>query len=607
MARILLVAGGLLASAFAAKAQVHVGDDVLVNLNGSLGAGYSASYGDGFPSGHGFTFSGNADLSGSFYDPKFLSFHINPYANQSRENSNFQSITTTSGLNAGASIFSGSHFPGWVNFSQAFNGTGNYAVPGLPNYVTHGNARSFGIGWSEAIPDKPMVTASYQQGSSDYSLFGTNSTSDAHYRNFMTTVFENIHGFQLNGNFHYGNSHSIFPQIFGTELLQKFDSDTATFGIGGSHKLPWRRNASAHYKQSGYSYHTDLAHDSGNVRSVDGYASVNPTNKLSVDVNTFYTDNLLGTLYQTITSSGGGIVISTPGNSTSSLSVASNAVYTVNDSLRLIARADHRQQMFSTGSFGANSYNGVVTYFHFLWGGRLNATQTVSQNTLNYNHQSSLGLISSLGYSRSLGKWNAGGNFNYYNNQQTLLVTYTTSGYSYGATLGRKVGWKAYASLGASGAHSLYNNLNSSGYSSQTYTASLTCQYIGASASYGKSSGSGILTAGGVIPNPLPNPIPVTPVLLYDGESYSYSLGGSPIRRLTFTATYNQIHGHTFGVAGTSTNTSELASVYVQYGFRKLYLNAGYSRILQGFSESGVPPAAANSYHIGISRWFHFF
>jgi len=606
IAGILVAMGFLLSSSFTARAQMQAGDEVLLNLNGSLAGGYSGSYGDGFPSGHGFVYGGAADLSGSYYDPRFLSFHIDPFVNQSRQNSNFQSITTSSGLTAGASIFSGSHFPGWVNFSQTYNGTGNYAVPGLPNYITHGDTRSFGVGWSEVVPSKPAITASYQQGVGEYSIFGTNNTSDSHYRNFATTVFHRIDGFQLDGNFHYTKSHSLFPEFFAQEQEQKFDTDTKSFGLGVSHRLVWNGTASAHYNQSDYNYDASSVQNSGSVRSLDGFVGLNPSSKLSLDMNTYYTNNLIGALYQTIVNAGG-FVLTTPGNSTSSFSVAGNAIYTINDSLRVTARADHREQMLAYGSYGGDSYGGVITYFHFLWGGRVNATQTVTDNRQSYNHQSSLGLNSSAGYSRSIGKWNASGNISYFENQQTLLVTYTSSGYSYSSTLGRRVGWKAYASLGASGAHSFYNNQGQGGYSSESYTAAFTLERIGASASYGKSNGTGLLTIGGIIPTPVPNPVPLTPVLLFAGESYSYSLGGSPLRHLMFTANYTQLHGTTYEQAGPSRNFSALANFYLQYHFRKLQFNAGYSRIEQGFSESKVPPAMANSYYAGISRWFHFF
>ncbi|HEX8872697.1 MAG TPA: hypothetical protein VF758_08030, partial [Candidatus Acidoferrum sp.] len=232
---------------------------------------------------------------------------------------------------------------------------------------------------------------------------------------------------------------------------------------------------------------------------------------------------------------------------------------------------------------------------------------TVSENVLNYNHQSALGLNSSLSYSRSIGVWNAAGNFNFYQNQQTLLVTYTSSGYSYGATLGRRVKWSSYFNLGASGSKSLYNDQSGTGFFNQTYTAALTTRRIGGSASYTKSRGNGILTGTGVVPAPIPGQILPVGMLLYGGESYSYGLGGSPIRRLSFSTSYVRTRSDTQGALGASGNKSELANIYLYYSFRKLAFNAGYSRILQGFSASGVPPVSANSYYAGISRWFNFF
>ncbi len=185
-------------------------------------------------------------------------------------------------------------------------------------------------------------------------------------------------------------------------------------------------------------------------------------------------------------------------------------------------------------------------------------------------------------------------------------MTYTSSGYNYGATLGRKLGWKIYGNVGANGSKSLYNNQAGSGYFNQTYTAALTMNKIGASFGYTKSNGTGLLTSSGVVPTPVPTP-GLPSLVLYGGESYSYSLGGSPIRRLTFTASYIKARSQTSGAQELSTNRNDIASAYMQYAFRKLYFNAGYTRLVQGFSASGAPPAAANSFYVGLSRWFNFF
>src|SRR5579863_9156671 len=111
---------------FPVAAQVQLGQ-LSLNGNGTLAAGYTGDYGNATASDHGVTFGGSGTLSGSFYNPGFLSFNLQPFLNQSRENSNYQSISDSSGVNAGASIFGGSNFPGTVGYTRTFNSQGNFA------------------------------------------------------------------------------------------------------------------------------------------------------------------------------------------------------------------------------------------------------------------------------------------------------------------------------------------------------------------------------------------------------------------------------------------------------------------------------------------------
>ena len=93
-----------------AAAQVHTGE-VTSNLNGMIAPGYTADFGNMTGSDHSWTIGGVANYSGSFYNPNFLSFDASLYLNQSRANSDFQSISDASGVNASATIFGGSHYP----------------------------------------------------------------------------------------------------------------------------------------------------------------------------------------------------------------------------------------------------------------------------------------------------------------------------------------------------------------------------------------------------------------------------------------------------------------------------------------------------------------
>ncbi len=168
-----LLQAGLLLLVSPLAAQMQLGE-TSSRANGTVSTGYTATTGNLTGSTHSWTVGGAATLAGSYYSPNFLSFNISPYLNQSRANSNFQSISNASGVDIGTNIFSGSKFPGSLNYSKAYDSQGNYAVPGIANYVTHGNSDTFGVSWSENIPDAPSLSAGFQLGSSQYSIYGTN-------------------------------------------------------------------------------------------------------------------------------------------------------------------------------------------------------------------------------------------------------------------------------------------------------------------------------------------------------------------------------------------------------------------------------------------------
>ena len=120
--------------------------DLAFNLAGNISGGYSGSTTNEGPASNGATFGGTADLNGYFHSPQFLSFGITPFYDQSRNNSNYQSITNSSGVIANSTFFGGSKYPGYFNYSDLYNGEGNYSVPGIGNYRTSGNGQTLGVG-----------------------------------------------------------------------------------------------------------------------------------------------------------------------------------------------------------------------------------------------------------------------------------------------------------------------------------------------------------------------------------------------------------------------------------------------------------------------------
>ena len=150
-----------------APAQVTIGENVSMNLNALVQAGYTGDYGNLINSDHGVTFGGNAQLGGSYYSPSFLSFAVNPYYNQSRLNSASQSISDSSGVSASANIFSGSNYPGSISYNYSYDTSGIFGLPGFPNYDTHGNGDALNIGWGVNKPGLPSVSFNFLEGHTD--------------------------------------------------------------------------------------------------------------------------------------------------------------------------------------------------------------------------------------------------------------------------------------------------------------------------------------------------------------------------------------------------------------------------------------------------------
>ena len=114
---VLLLAGSFLLIP-PAVAQLRLGE-TSNTLNGTLSAGYNGDFGNqGMPSDHGLSFGGTGTLSGYYYNPNFLSYGISPYVNQARDNSTYQSISDSSGVNITSSIFAGSKFPGSITYAR---------------------------------------------------------------------------------------------------------------------------------------------------------------------------------------------------------------------------------------------------------------------------------------------------------------------------------------------------------------------------------------------------------------------------------------------------------------------------------------------------------
>ena len=603
----------ILAAVSPVQAQIQMGP-FSANLAGLISAGYNGDFGNVTASDHSANIGGNATLSGSYYNPNFLSFNIQPFYNQSRTNSDFQSLTNSSGVIASSSIFAGSEFPGSISFSDTFNSQGNFGVPGVANFTSHGDSDVLNVGWSELVPHLPSLTVNYQQGSNQYSLYGANADTDSSFRSFLVSSNYQVLGFNLNGSFRYQTTHLDVPEVFGNLQPQTSDSNTDSFSFGISHRLPFNGTFSASANRSDIDIDSTDGHYDATLDTIYTGLTFNPIDHLHLGANGQYTDNLTGAIYQTILSSGGIVepqAPNAPQESTHSLDVTGYATYEVPGiHMTFTASDEHREQLFDGSHLQSDSQNGTATYSNAMLGGYVNAVVTLTHITVIPGNQSRIGYLGSLNYSRQIGRYTVSTQGNYSQNQQTILISYTTSNYGYSATASRRIKRRSSFAANTSGTRSSVTGANGSASFSQSYTSSFSSPKIGVSATYSRSSGNAILTGNGLVATPVPLPVlSPTDVVLYGGKAYSFGVGGNPIRGLTISASYSKAFSDTStNEAGgvNSNNRTEQINARIQYLVRKIYFQAGYLKLTQSFSVSGMP-ATLSSFYFGLARWFNFF
>lgn len=590
-------------------AQVQIGDELKMNLNGILSGGYTGDYGSLIQSTHGLTFGGNADLSGSYYDPNFISFHLQPFYDQSRTNSNYQSISASRGLSSSAAFFTGSNFPGTMSFNKTYNSDGTFALPGAPDFTTHGNSQTFSLGWGVRIPDYPNLAFMFQRGSNNYSLYGSNDEGQSHFDTFSVTATHVLAGFHLSAGYHLTKVNTQVPGFFAGSVPEKSDTNSNSFNFGVGHSLPMKGAFSAGASHSSTNSEFNAGQFNGDIDSVNGGLSFSPVSNLSFGSNAQYINNLAGTLYQSIINTGSGILPTNVQQSSHSLDINNYVNYQLPAlHLTFMGMLDHREQALFGTSLTADSYTATVGYSNMFFGGFLNALVGVIENKIDTSHQSNTGLISTLNYSHRVENWNVSGSFNYARNQQTLLVAYTTSSYGYTANIGRRLGGFSHLMLTAGGTKSELTGYTGSSTFAQNYSASLSFKLFSVNGAYSKSNGNALLTGAGLTPTPVPVPV-ITPasLVMYGGKAYSFGAATSPIRGLSISASYAKALSDTASEFTSSKNRMENLTTRIQYQFRQMSFQAGYTRLIQGFSITGGPPVTVGSFYVGVSRWFDFF
>lgn len=602
----LLVQAGLLLT-IPAAAQVKFGL-FSTNLSGMVSSGYTADFGNLTSSDHNWSVGGTANLNGNYYKPGFLTYAGSFFLNQSRANSDFQSISSASGVSFSTNIFGGSHFPGSISYSKGYNSDGNYGIPGISNYVTHGDNDEFAASWSLNLPKAPTFSAGFQIGNNEYSVYGTNNQGNSAFHSLNLQSTYQLEGFNMTGFYGQGGNHSLVPEVVSGAVSPEIHSDFDGFGFGISHKLPLQGSVSGNVNRSSWNTNYEGAGTNGSIDTANVFAAMRPAEKVTVSGNLQYSDNLTGQLIQAVAGVGSPALGIASNQASNSLDMQAVSTYLPTPEFQTTLFFERRSQLFEGEDYAVNSIGGGANYTHRTREGTINGSMSFVSNHSDQNGGDTLGFSTTANYTNVIKGWHVNGSFGYAQNVETLLVTYMNSSYNFSGNARRRFG-KFNFSAGAGGTRTALTDQPGTSSSSESYNASMGYgSLINANGSYSTSNGLALATGAGLVPVPVPvTVLPSSLVTLYGGDSYSFALSSAPAKGLTLSSSYARSNSSTAITGLMSANQSEQYNSLIQYRIRKMGVISGYARLQQGFSQSGTAPQVLSSYYFGVSRWFNFF
>lgn len=604
---------GILLLALPSAAQVEVGE-AKMNLSGDIGFTYNGDINDGVSS-HSFGLSGDANLTGSYYDPRFLNFAVRPYYNHSQSNSEFGSLANTSGVNASANLFSGSHFPGSFYYGKADNSTSAFGVPGGGiGLATNGNSDGFGVTWSALLPNLPTLMASYSIDSSSSSVYGTPQTTQQTDHNLTIRSGYTLAGFRMMGAFIHRTVDGTFSELLeGVSTPVKSDDSNNNYQFNASHSFPMGGSFSISANRDSYDY---SSHDgstntgSGASDMLTGNLSFRPTMKLSVGASASFSDSLLGSIPEQVLNSGTETETLVNLGSFKSYQMEGDSNYQLLKNLTLRAAVIHTGEDYLGQSYGSTQFAGSAYYntSHSLIG-HLSCNFTMFDTATQYGN-TGLGFTGNLNLNRRLAAWDVDANFSYSQGVQTIDVLQTSSTYSWVANVRRRIGMNNHLSFGYSGSHSGLTEQKDYSSSLERFSGTFSFKRYSANGFWSKSNGTALFTPAGLValpPNVPPSLLPPDSLILYNAKSYGFNLSASPIGRLNVSAGYSKSNGDTLDPAAATYTETELYNGILQYRLRKIWVNGGFTRLNQSINTVSTGPITVTSFYVGISRWFNFF
>jgi hypothetical protein len=590
------------ASVASANGQGTAGNNLKMLMNGSLGMVYAGNYGNHIGSSHSLGIGVNGTLEGYYYNPQFINFQVRPYYDRAQFNSESQAITRGTGMDGSVSVFGGSHFPGTVSYGRNFNSNSEFRIAGVPSVLVDSSGSNLGVSWGALFNGFPTIQASYSIADSTSTMLGTTDRSKSSSRSFNLNSNYNLGGFNLQGRLGHYNMDLLSPSFLTVESTSSTASVT-NYGVTASRRLPlsgslglgWARTTS------------ESAGDNSASNSYAVSAGFSPWQRLSINGFLNYTTNLIVALERSLFGDSSILPLVSSGSNSNSVYMNTSATFMVGHGLTVTGYANHRIQHFQGEASANTQYGGTINFqkANNLFGFLQFSIGVV--NTATQEGNNAVGLVTNLGMTHKFGRWEATADFDYSQNTLTLYDVVTTSHYSYGGMLRRKINsstnWSASFRESRSGLTAQEGNNNLA----DSFVTNLSWERYSLSGSYSRSNGEALLGANGTLtPTPFGSTIS-NDYLTFNARAYAITASTLLFRVLTLSGSYTNVSSSTTERALGTFNKGNRYNARLALRMRRLYIIAGFDRALQESSAVPVGLRRVNSYYVSLSRWFNVF
>lgn len=591
-----------LACATPVHAQVTVGNNLKMLMNGSLGAVYAGSFGNYLGSSHNLGLGLNGTLEGSYYNPQFLYFQVRPYYDRAQFNADSQSTTRGTGLDSSISVFGGSHFPGSISYGRNFDSNSEFRIAGVPAVLGDSSGSNFNVTWNALFSGLPTLQASYSVADSTSTLLGTSEQGKSSTKSLNLNSSYSLGGFSLQGRLGHYNTDLFSPSFLTAANISNTSSNT-NYGVTASRRLPlsgslglgWSRTTS----ESGID---DVASS-----SYTASAGISPWQRLSISGFYNYTTNAVAAFEQSLFGNTSLSPLGGAGSNSNAMYMNTTGTFLIGHGLSVTGYMNHRIQHFQEQDSTNTQYGGTVNFqkANDLLGFLRFSVGVV--NTATQEGNNAVGLVANVGVAHKFGKWETSADFDYNQDTQTLFEIVTTSNYMYGGMLRRKIrssaNWSASFREARSGLTAQQGNRNIS----DSFVTNFSWEKYSLSGSYSRSNGEALLGANGTLtPTPLGSLIS-SYFLTFNARAYGATGSAQLFRILTLSGTYTKVSSDASQNALSTFNNGERYTARLAIRMRRLYFIAGFDRALQ--RSSAVPGGLrnVNSFYVSVSRWFNVF